>query len=106
MAGSGSPSPTRISAPVFGSVMPTVNMRAICWGALQVVPPSVDLTKAAKYWVFARLFGFTIQAVKSYRAPVIGLTTITLPIVWLFWAVGKMTLAGLQVFPPSVVFEK
>src|SRR6266536_1172906 len=101
----GTPSPTRISWPGLGSWTPTVCICAMTTGALQVRPPSVDLTIAAVSWVLLALLGWVIQSVTSKRVlpPLRGSTRMMLPIVWSRCAEGKMVCGALQLRPPSRV---
>src|SRR4029077_12066270 len=108
MATSCRPSPTRARLPVLGSTTPAALKGAITWGAVQVAPPSVDLTNAS--WALLAtprngVLGGTIRSVKSYRASVLGSTTMMLPIVCCRLPEPMIVFTGLQVTPPSVVFE-
>src|SRR4029077_10924834 len=93
--------------PVLGSTTPAALKGAITWGAVQVVPPSVDLTNAS--WALLAtprngVLGGTIRSVKSYRASVLGSTTMMLPIVCCRLPEPMIVCTGLHVAPKSLVF--
>ena len=85
---------------------------ATCWaettvGSDQVLPPSDDEMKSTLTPRGVNLGEPVVWncSKKSYRAPVLGLTTITLPMVWLFCPGSKIARVPVQVLPPSVVLE-
>ena len=86
----------------MGSRTPRLLNGAMICGAVQVLPPLVDLTNAS--WALLRVpwngvFGDTIKSVKLYRSPLRGSTTMMLPMVCDRFLVSMMTLAWLQVAP-------
>ena len=97
-------SPVRTASPVLGSDTKTVRRSAMICGFVQVFPPSVDLMKATLKAV--TLKGGVIRSKKSYSVPVWGSTTIWFAIVCCRDGVLTMIRGGLQVRPPSMVFEK
>src|SRR6516225_3667431 len=107
MAAEGRPSPVRRAAPVFGSVSVTNCWVATVVGPNQVVPPSEDETKPTLKPRGVNLGGPVVWncSKKSYRTPVLGSTTITLPMVALFCPGSKIARVPVQVLPPSVVLE-
>src|SRR6266581_8049168 len=107
MAAEGRPSPVRRAAPVFGSVSVTNCWAATVVGPDQVAPPSDDETNPTLKPRGVNLGEPVVWncSKKSYRAPVLGLTTITLPMVWLFCPGSKIARVPVQVLPPSVVLE-
>src|SRR4029077_2229513 len=81
---------------------------AITCGEVQVVPPSVDLTKASSALLAVPclgVFGGTIRSVKSNSVSVFGSTTMMLPMVCCRFPDPMIVCTGLQVAPKSVVFE-
>src|SRR5438270_11116549 len=107
MATEGRPSAVRREAPVFGSVSVTNCWLATVVGPDQVAPPSEEETKPTLTPRGVKLGDPVVwnRSKKSYRTPVAGLTTITLPMVWLFCPGSKIARVPVQVLPPSVVLE-
>src|SRR5216683_6672797 len=78
-------------------------------GLDQVAPPSAERMSATlNVFGLTPFWKLTIRSKPSISmllaGPAVGTTT-WLPIVWFSWPGSKMTRPGLQVTPPSLVFE-
>src|SRR5712691_2267182 len=112
IAGSGGRSPVRSGAgaallrgsTLLGSLTPTDSSVETMVGSDHEAPPSADVMSATFRPRAALGPVDKIRSKKSYRVPVRGSTTITLPIVW-FFSPGSKICLDCQVTPPSVVLE-